>query len=94
MSDVQKPVEEQPAPVEATPAVEPAAETKVEEPVAAEAPAAPETTAAAEPAPDAIEPAAATETPEAPVKAATPTKKEFTGEGTLGYKAPGGNFLK
>lgn len=77
--------------VEATPAVEPVAETKVEEPVA---PAAPETTAAAEPAPDTIEQVAAAEAPEAPVKAAAPPKKEFTGEGTLGYKAPGGNFLK
>ena len=84
MSEMPKPVEEQPAAmVEATPTIEPVAET-VE-------PAAAETTTAAEPTTDSIEPAAATET-SAATAAATP-KKEFTGEGTLGYKAPGG-FIK
>jgi hypothetical protein len=88
MSEVQNPVEETPALVEATP-VEPTTETKAEETVA---PAPEETTAAAEPAKD-EEPAAATEAPAATTKA-TPPKKEFTGEGVLGYKAPGGNFVK
>jgi len=87
MSEAQNPVEEQPAPVEA--AAEPTAEAKTEE---TPAPATEETTTAAEPAKD-EEPAAATEAPAATPKAAAP-KKEFTGEGTLGYKAPGGNLIK
>jgi hypothetical protein len=90
MSEVQNSVEEQPAaPIEATPVVEPTTEAKTEE---TPAPATEETTTAAEPAKD-EEPAAATETPAATTKAAPPTK-EFTGEGILGYKAPGGNFIK
>jgi hypothetical protein len=90
MSEVQNSVEEQPAaPVEATPIVEPTTEAKAEE---TPAPAVEETTTAAEPAKD-EEPAAAPEVPATTTKAATP-KKEFTGEGILGYKAPGGNFMK
>lgn len=90
MSEVQNSVEEQPAaPVEAKPVVEPTTEIKAEE---ASAPAVEETTATAEPAKN-EEPTAATEAPVATTKAATP-KKEFTGEGILGYKAPGGNFMK
>lgn len=88
MSEVQNPVEEQPAaPVEDTSVVEPTTEAKAEDTVA---PAAEETTTATEPAKD-EEPAAAAEAPATTTKAATP--KEFTSEGTLGYKAPG-NFLK
>jgi hypothetical protein len=89
MSEVQNSVEEQPAaPVEATP-VELTTEAKAEE---TPAPAVEETTTAAEPAED-EEPATAPEVPATTTKAATP-KKEFTGEGILGYKAPGGNFIK
>jgi len=86
MSEVPKAVEQQAAPVEPTPTVEPATEAKTEE---AAAPVAGETAAASEPAKDVVEPAAPAETPAAPAKAAAP-KKEFTGEGFLGYKAPGG----
>lgn len=93
MSEVNKPVEEQvAAAVEATPVVEPTTtETKAEETTT---PAVTETAAAAEPPKDVVEPVAAatTETPADPTKAAAP-KKEFTGEGSLGYKAPGG-FIK
>jgi hypothetical protein len=83
MSEVPKAVEQQAAPVEPTPTVESATEAKTEE---AAAPVAGETAAASEPAKDVVEPAAPAE---APAKAAAP-KKEFTGEGFLGYKAPGG----
>jgi hypothetical protein len=85
MSEVQKPVEaETVAPVEAAPVVaEP-----VHAPVAAEsAPVAPVTESNG----DVIEPAAATDAP-AVEKVAEPAK--FAGEGVLGYKAPGGNFLR
>lgn len=76
MSEIQKPVEEVVAVVEAAPA-EVAAAPVVEE------------VAPVEVAP--VEVAAATEaTPEAAVE--TP-KKEFEGEGVIGYKAPGG-FIK
>ncbi len=89
MSEVQNSVEEQPtAPVEATPVVEPATEAIADE---TPAPAVEETTTAAEPA-KGEEPAAATEA-SSTTKAVAP-KKEFTGEGILGYKAPGGNFMK
>jgi hypothetical protein len=81
MSEVQNPVEQQPAAVEATPVVEPVAETK-----AVETPAAATTTEASN---DVVAPVAATEE----TKAVAP-KHEFTGEGTLGYKAPGGSFMK
>jgi hypothetical protein len=74
MSDIPKPIEEQPAPVDATTAEKPVAEAKVVEPTA-------ETTDVVEPATD------GEETP------AAPAAKEFTGEGVLGYKAPGG-FMK
>jgi len=86
MSEVQKPVVEEQAAAafEATPLVEPVAETKV----ADAAPAAAEPVAAeSEAAPAAADPAT-----EADAKPETP-KKEFEGEGILGYKAPGG-FIK
>lgn len=79
MSEVQKPVEELPAlVVEATPAAEPVAEAAVI---------------------DAAPVATEAETVDAPVAVAEPAteeetpKKEFEGEGVLGYKAPGG-FIK
>ncbi len=89
MSEVQTSTGEQPAaPVEAIPVVEPTREADVE---ATPAPATEETTTAAEPVKD-EETVGTTETSTVPTQAATP-KKEFTGEGILGYKAPG-NFMK
>lgn len=74
MSEIQKPVEEVVAVVDAAPAAVVAA--PVEEVVAAEV------------AP--VEPAAATEaTTEEAAVVETP-KEEFKGEGLIGYKAPGG----
>jgi hypothetical protein len=88
MSEVPKPVEEQPAPaVETTSAEEPAPETKAEESTAAAEESSPAAEPAAAPA-DTVESAAVTEEAPAPVAA-----KESSGEGILGYKAPGG-FMK
>lgn len=87
MSEIQKPVaDEQPAAVvESAPVVsEPVAETKVEE----SAPAVEESSTVVEPTPAVTEAVEA----ETPAKVETP-KKEFTGEGILGYKGPGG-FIK
>lgn len=79
MSEITKPVETTPVAVEET-----VPETKVEEPVVP---------AATEPV---VETPATTEEVAAaadPTPAVVETPKEFTGEGVLGYKAPGG-FLK
>src|SRR5271167_2566462 len=91
MSEAPKPVDEQPAnpPVEPTAAAEPAPESKADD---STAPGPSEADPASEPVKDAVEPAPTTEATTAPAEAAAP-KEEFTGEGFLGYKAPGG-FIK
>ncbi|KAI9744449.1 MAG: hypothetical protein M1818_001978 [Claussenomyces sp. TS43310] len=94
MSDVQKPVEAQPVepvvPVEVVPAAEVVPETKAEETVV---PATTEAAPATESAPVAEESTPATEAAVAAAPETTTPAKEFSGEGVLGYKAPGG-FLK
>lgn len=87
MSEVAKPVDETvtaPAVIDETPKTE---ETKVEEPVVP----AETTTAPVEETPATTEEVAAAAEP---VPAVAETPATFTGEGPLGYKAPGGNFLK
>lgn len=84
MSEEQKPVEEPVAPV----VTEPVVEDKAVE----ETPVAPETTETD--AAPAAEPAAEPTAEETPVAAVEAAATPFVGEGTLGYKAPGGNIIK